>query len=271
MRPSAASCLAVRARPSVLWCYKKELGLSTYKKKRMRAIKKMVQRGLYDAERDDPFELFISSTNIRWAFYNETDKIMGQTFGMVVLQDFAALTPNLLARTVETVEGGGCVVVLLKKLDSLRQLYTMTMDAHARFRTEAHANVKIQPPPAPAQHARTTRRAAGQAARTRGARGRRSEASGGSVRLAAGVGSEHVCALGGGASCLAAYVPVGLRWGGWLQCSGRALCTASQRATGPRSGRGATLTAQRRVAHVEQAGVQWPVVRAAWAASRGRA
>jgi N-acetyltransferase 10 len=136
------SKLQVRARPSVLWCYKKELGFSTYKKKRMRAIKKMVQRGLYDAERDDPFELFISSTNIRWAFYNETDKILGQTFGMVVLQDFEALTPNLLARTVETVEGGGCVVVLLKKLDSLRQLYTMTMDAHARFRTEAHANVK---------------------------------------------------------------------------------------------------------------------------------
>jgi hypothetical protein len=68
----------------------------------------------------------------------------------------------------------------------------------------------------PAQHARATRRAAGQAARTRGgARARRrSEASGGSVRQAAGVGSEHVCALGGGAPCLAAYVPVGLQWCG---------------------------------------------------------
>ena len=32
------------------------------------------------------------------------------------LQDFEALTPNLLARTVETVEGGGIVVPLLLHL-----------------------------------------------------------------------------------------------------------------------------------------------------------
>ena len=35
----------VRARPSVLWCYKKELGFSTHRKKRMRIIKKAVARG----------------------------------------------------------------------------------------------------------------------------------------------------------------------------------------------------------------------------------
>ena len=42
-------------------------------------------------------------------------------------QDFEALSPNLLARTVETVEGGGIVVLLLKSVTSLKQLYTMTM------------------------------------------------------------------------------------------------------------------------------------------------
>ena len=42
-------------------------------------------------------------------------------------QDFEALTPNLLARTIETVEGGGLVVILLKTMTSLKQLYTMTM------------------------------------------------------------------------------------------------------------------------------------------------
>ena len=31
----------LRNRPSVLWCYKKELGFSSHKKKRMRQIKKM--------------------------------------------------------------------------------------------------------------------------------------------------------------------------------------------------------------------------------------
>lgn len=53
-------------------------------------------------------------------------------------QDFEALTPNLLARTIETVEGGGVVVLLLRTMTSLKQLYTMTMDVHSRYRTEAH-------------------------------------------------------------------------------------------------------------------------------------
>jgi N-acetyltransferase 10 len=52
------------------------------------------------------------------------------------LQDFEALTPNLLARTIETVQGGGVVVLLLKTLTSLKQLYSMVMDVHSRYRTE---------------------------------------------------------------------------------------------------------------------------------------
>ena len=131
----------VKARPSVLWCYKKELGFSTHKKKRMKEIKRDQSRGLYDPDRDDPFELFVSSTNIRWTYYKETEKILGQTFGMCVLQDFEAITPNLLARTIETVEGGGIVIILLKTVKSLKQLYTITMDVHSRFRTEAHHEV----------------------------------------------------------------------------------------------------------------------------------
>ena len=124
----------VRARPSVLWCYKKELGFSTHRKKRMKAIKKQIARGLHDAT-DEPFELFISQPDIRWCYYRDTHKILGATYGTLVLQDFEALTPNLLARTIETVEGGGLVVVLLRTVTSLKQLYAMSMDVHARFRT----------------------------------------------------------------------------------------------------------------------------------------
>ena len=51
------------------------------------------------------------------------------------------MTPNLLARTIETVEGGGVVVILLRSVASLRQLYTMSMDVHERYRTEAHTDV----------------------------------------------------------------------------------------------------------------------------------
>ena len=156
----------VKARPSVLWCYKKDLFLSSHRKKRANQarrappaavclappllrsrshaaaqVKKLVSRGLLDPEKEDPFSLFVASTAIRYCYYKETQSILGQTFGMLVLQDFEALTPNLLARTVETVEGGGVVVLLLSKLDSLQQLYTLSMDVHARFRTESHTQV----------------------------------------------------------------------------------------------------------------------------------
>ena len=49
------------------------------------------------------------------------------TINIHVVQDFEALTPNLLARTVETVEGGGIVCLLLRTMNSLKKLYTLNM------------------------------------------------------------------------------------------------------------------------------------------------
>ncbi|XP_060086378.1 RNA cytidine acetyltransferase-like [Ylistrum balloti] len=131
----------VKTRPTVLWCYKKELGFSSHRKKRMKQIQRKIRSGKLDVKEDDPFELFVSSTNIRYCYYAETHKILGSTYGMCILQDFEALTPNLLARTVETVEGGGAVVILLRTMKSLKKLYTMTMDVHSRYRTESHQDV----------------------------------------------------------------------------------------------------------------------------------
>ncbi|KAJ3129195.1 N-acetyltransferase 10 [Nowakowskiella sp. JEL0407] len=106
------------------------------KKKRMNQMKKQIARGTKQVDQDDPFELFVSSTNIRYTYYKESHKILGNTYGMCVLQDFEAVTPNLLARTIETVEGGGIVVLLLRTMSSLKQVYSMTMDVHSRYRTE---------------------------------------------------------------------------------------------------------------------------------------
>ncbi|XP_076646861.1 RNA cytidine acetyltransferase l(1)G0020 [Halictus rubicundus] len=131
----------IKARPSLLWCYKKELGFSSHRKKKMKSLQKKVKSGKLDVNEDDPFELFVVSTNIRYCYYHETHKILGNTYGMCVLQDFEAITPNLLARTIETIEGGGIIVFLLQSVNSLKQLYTMNMDVHQRFRTEAHQNV----------------------------------------------------------------------------------------------------------------------------------
>ncbi|KAJ2801861.1 N-acetyltransferase 10, partial [Coemansia furcata] len=131
----------VTGRPSVLWCYKKELGFTSHRKKREAKIKRDVKKGIREANQEDPFEMFITLTDIRYTYYKESHKILGNTYGMCVLQDFEALTPNILARTIETVEGGGIVVLLLKSMRSLKQLYTMTMDVHARYRTEVHGDV----------------------------------------------------------------------------------------------------------------------------------
>ncbi|QRV88933.1 GNAT family acetyltransferase [Ceratobasidium sp. AG-Ba] len=131
----------VSARPSVLWCYKKDLGFTSHRKKREAKIKRDVKRGVREANEHDPFELFVTVTDIRYTYYKESHKILGNTYGMCVLQDFEAITPNLLARTIETVEGGGLVVLLLKTMSSLKQLYTMTMDVHARYRTSSHDSV----------------------------------------------------------------------------------------------------------------------------------
>lgn len=134
----------VAARPSVLWCYKKELGFSSHRQKRMKLLEKQKKKSLASNNpvfeeavgQESMLDRFLTTTDIRYCYYKESDKILGGTFGMVVLQDFEALTPNLLARTIETVQGGGMVVLLLSELKSLRQLHTLTMDVHARFRSE---------------------------------------------------------------------------------------------------------------------------------------
>ncbi|KAJ9171333.1 hypothetical protein P3X46_014718 [Hevea brasiliensis] len=131
----------IRARPNVLWCYEKKLEISSHKKKRTRQVKKLMQRGLLDPEKADPFSLFVESGAVSYCLYRDSERILGNTYCMCILQDFEALTPNILARTIETVEGGGLVVLLLSSLSSLTSLCTMVMDVHERFRTESHSEI----------------------------------------------------------------------------------------------------------------------------------
>ncbi|KAL8436225.1 hypothetical protein Efla_003755 [Eimeria flavescens] len=129
-------------KPSVLWCYKKELGFSSHRRKRQKQLQKKISRGVYDPNVDDPFELFVSSTEIRYVYHKETQQILGQTFGMCVLQDYEAVTPNILCRTVETVKGGGLICLLLHSFSSLQQLFSLAMDVHSRYKTEAFSHIR---------------------------------------------------------------------------------------------------------------------------------
>ena len=136
------SSMDLKMNKSVLWAYKKKLlGFTSHRKKRENKIKKEIKRGQRDPNTEDAFELFVSLNNIRYVYYKETEKILGNTYGMAILQDFTAITPSILARTIETVEGGGLVVLLLHGMTSLKQLYTLSMDVHSRYRTEAHDDV----------------------------------------------------------------------------------------------------------------------------------
>ncbi|KAK2197895.1 bifunctional tRNA(Met) cytidine acetyltransferase TmcA [Babesia duncani] len=127
---------------SVLWCYKKALEVSSHKQKRKKMTKKLAMKGLYDEETENPYELFLRSTDIRYCYYKESHRILGQTFGMLILQDFEALTPNVLCRTIETVEGGGIIIFTLNTMSSLDELYNLTMDVHAKYATHSRKSTQ---------------------------------------------------------------------------------------------------------------------------------
>lgn len=85
-----------KGRTSVLWCYKKELELSSNEKKRMGQYKKLKLLGNAASNsgesenaanpKENPFEQFITQTDIRYCYYKDTESILGNTFDMCVLQ-----------------------------------------------------------------------------------------------------------------------------------------------------------------------------------------
>lgn len=128
-------------KPKILWCFNKNLGFTSHQQKRHKEITKRLKQGLYEKETENPFENFLSQTEIRYCYYKETKNILGSNFNLLVLQDFEAITPNILCQTIETVIGGGLVFLILKSMDSLKKMYSMTMDVHSRFRTDAFSEV----------------------------------------------------------------------------------------------------------------------------------
>ena len=108
----------------------------------MKKIKKQMNKGVFELNDENAFDLFISTADIKFCYYHETQRILGTTFGMLILQDFEAITPNLLCRTIETVQGGGVIIFLLSNMTSLKQLYTLSMDVHDRYRTEKNKDIE---------------------------------------------------------------------------------------------------------------------------------
>lgn len=59
--------------------------LSSNEKKHMKTIETRMRQGLVDTSKD-PFELLISSTEIRFTYYAEIHKVLGNTYGMCILR-----------------------------------------------------------------------------------------------------------------------------------------------------------------------------------------
>lgn len=45
-----------------------------------------MQRGLLDPEKVDPFSLFVESGGLTYCLYKDSERILGNTFGMCILQ-----------------------------------------------------------------------------------------------------------------------------------------------------------------------------------------
>ncbi|KAF7674347.1 RNA cytidine acetyltransferase, partial [Astathelohania contejeani] len=84
----------------ILWLYKKPIIESKTKKK---------------GKKTDILESFFETVDISRVYYEESDRVLGNTYGMLVIEDFEGMTPNILAQSIETVKGGGIIAILLKK------------------------------------------------------------------------------------------------------------------------------------------------------------
>lgn len=116
-----------RASPlqSIIWCYKNAETAADCAAKKQRL-----------ADEDDPLVKWIKINNPEHILYKESSRVLGRTCDMLVLQDFEALSPNMAVTCIETVRGGGLVVLLLDQDRSLNQLIARKTDIHEGLGTD---------------------------------------------------------------------------------------------------------------------------------------
>lgn len=55
-------------------------------KKQLKVLQKKINGGQLNFDKDDPMDLFLASNVVRYCHYNETQRVLGQTYGMCILQ-----------------------------------------------------------------------------------------------------------------------------------------------------------------------------------------
>mmetsp|Transcript_38975 Transcript_38975/g.79791 ORF Transcript_38975/g.79791 Transcript_38975/m.79791 type:complete len:332 (+) Transcript_38975:70-1065(+) len=118
-----------KTRNRVLWCYKDHTSsplseLAKIKQKFGKKWKNQVN--------------FFNKTNVRFCYHNQTSQILGETFGMSIIQNFETISPNILARVIETVEGGGLIVFLIETVNPFEKLKNVSLKLHKKFEKMAY-------------------------------------------------------------------------------------------------------------------------------------
>ena len=75
----------------------------------MRDIQHKIRAGIKDKDEADPLEMFVSSTNIRYCYYHETHKILGNTYGMCIMQVSNSVSIYFNLITFDTF----CILIIL--------------------------------------------------------------------------------------------------------------------------------------------------------------
>lgn len=91
----------------ILWCYRNQ---SKKSKKTLNSIENSKKKNSN------------KNFNINYCYYGETQKILGNSYGMCILEDFELVTPNILARIIETIEGGGIIILSIETTNSIKNL-----------------------------------------------------------------------------------------------------------------------------------------------------
>lgn len=111
---------------NIIWCHKND----TTRRMGQEVVSQKKQKKVQVEDSEDVLSVFVKTNEVEFVEYRESERILGQTVDMVILQDFEALTPNLIATSMETARGGGAIVLLLDRVSSVDALMSHRMDIH---------------------------------------------------------------------------------------------------------------------------------------------
>jgi len=112
----------------ILWCYKDHKS----------SLLKKIPKG--DKKWKSHFNFF-NQTKIRYCYHDQTNQILGETFGMCVVENFEMISPNVLARVIETIEGGGLIIFLLDTENNLNNLQNISNGIKKKFKNSPYKTV----------------------------------------------------------------------------------------------------------------------------------